>query len=74
MYHCGTRSKGSASELKARRRLAVQRVNEGWKPKDVAAFLGVSVRAVGNWMAAYCRAGDEGLRANGTGAATTRGR
>jgi transposase len=55
------RSKGSASELAARRRLAVQRVNEGWKQKDVAEFLGISVKAVGNWMAAYRIAGDDGL-------------
>src|SRR5262245_14398377 len=56
------RSKGSASELEARRRLAVQRVNEGWKQKDVAAFLGVSLRAVGSWVAAYRAAGEDGLK------------
>jgi len=55
------RSKGSASELEARRRLAVARVNEGWKQKDVAAFLGVSLKAVGKWMAAYRASGDDGL-------------
>jgi transposase len=54
---------GPASELEARRRLAVARVNEGWKQKDVAAFLGVSTRAVGTWMAAYRAAGDDGLTA-----------
>jgi transposase len=52
---------GSASELEARRRLAVARVNEGWKQKDVAAFLGVSTRAVGKWVAAYRAGGDDGL-------------
>jgi transposase len=56
------RSKGSASELEARRRLAVTRVNEGWKQKDVAAFLGVSLKAVGTWMAAYRTSGDDGLK------------
>jgi transposase len=56
------RSKGSASELEARRRLAVQRVDEGWQQKDVAAFLGVSLKAVGNWVAAYRATGDEGLK------------
>src|SRR5262249_40147332 len=56
------RSKGSASELEARRRLAVQRVNEGWKQKDLAAFLGVSLRAVGSWVAAYRAAGEDGLK------------
>jgi transposase len=55
-------NKLSASESEARRRLAVTRVNEGWKQKDVAAFLGVSTRAVGKWMAAYRASGDEGLK------------
>ena len=41
--------------------MAVTRVNEGWKHEDVAAFLGVSIRAVGKWMAAYRTAGDDGL-------------
>lgn len=54
---------GPASELEARRRLAVARVNEGWTQKDVAAFLGVSTRAVGKWVAAYREGGEEGLRA-----------
>ena len=40
------KNKPSASESEARRRLAVTRVNEGWKQKDMAAFLGVSTRAV----------------------------
>ena len=55
-------TKLSASESEARRRLAVARVNEGWKQKDVAAFLGVSTRAVGKWVAAYRASGDDGLR------------
>ncbi|WZO97510.1 winged helix-turn-helix domain-containing protein [Isosphaeraceae bacterium EP7] len=53
--------RGSAAELEARRRLAVTRVNEGWKQKDVAAFLGVSLKAVGKSMAAYRASGDGGL-------------
>jgi transposase len=57
------RSKGSAAELEQRRRLAVRRVHEGWKQGDVAAFLGVSGRAVGRWVAAERRHGDDGLRA-----------
>src|SRR5262249_9345448 len=56
------RDQGSASELEARRRLAVARVNEGWNQKDVAAFLGVSTRAVGKWVAAYRAEGDDGLK------------
>lgn len=31
--------------------------------KDVAAFLGVSTKAVGDWMAAYRAGGDDGLKA-----------
>src|SRR4051812_41267248 len=54
---------GSASQQEARRRLAVARVNEGWQQKDVAAFLGVSTRAVGKWMAAYRESGEDGLKA-----------
>jgi transposase len=56
------RSQGSAAELEARRRLAVQRVAEGWKQKDVAAFLGVTERAVNGWVAARRLAGDDGLK------------
>ena len=52
---------GPASAQEARRRLAVARVNEGWSQKDVAAFLGVSTRAVGKWMAAYRDGGEDGL-------------
>ncbi len=59
----GDETQGSASELEARRRLAVARVNEGWKQKDVAAFLGASPKAVGNWVAAYRGGGDDGLKA-----------
>jgi len=55
------RTKGSAAELETRRRLAVTRVNEGWKHSDVAAFLGVSLKALGKWMAAYRASGDDGL-------------
>ena len=57
------RPAGSSTELEARRRLAVQRVNEGWKQKDVAAFLGVSPRTVSGRVAAHSMAGDEGLKA-----------
>jgi transposase len=57
------RSKGSAAELEARRRLAVQRVGEGWTQKAVAEFLGVSERAVGGWVAAHRDRGADGLKA-----------
>lgn len=60
------RSQGTAPELEQRRRLAVQRVNEGWKQTDVAAFLGVTPRAVSRWMAAYRRGGDATIAARPT--------
>ena len=56
------RPPGSSTELGACRRLAVRRVAEGWKQKDVAAFLGVSTRAVGGWVAAHRKASEEGLK------------
>lgn len=47
------RSQGTAKELEQRRCLAVQRVAKGWKPKDVAAFLGVIEQIVSRWVAPY---------------------
>ena len=46
------RTKGTAAELEARRRLAVQRVGEGWRRADVAAFLGVHPETVAGWVRA----------------------
>ena len=60
------RSQGTAEELERRRRLAVQRVAEGWKQKDVAEFLGVTERTVSRWMAAHRDGGDEALAAKPT--------
>src|SRR5947209_7492434 len=60
------RSQGTAQELEQRRRLAVQRVNEGWRQVDVAAFLGVTERAVTRWMAAYRQGGDAAIAAKPT--------
>ncbi len=57
------RSNGTATELEQRRRLAVQRVEEGWTQRQVAAFLGVSDLAVGRWVAAHRAQGDGGLKA-----------
>lgn len=57
------RTKGSAAELEARRRLAVQRVADGWKRKDVAAFLGVHPETVGEWVRAHTAGGDAALAA-----------
>lgn len=57
------RSKGSAAELEARRRLAVQRVGEGWRRADVAAFLGVHPETVGEWVRAHRASGAAALAA-----------
>ena len=51
----------TAMSMEARRRLAVQKVNEGWSQSDVAAFLGVHPVTVNKWVRAYRAAGDEGL-------------
>ena len=59
----GMRSKGSAAELEARRRLAVRRVDEGWSRKDVAAFLGVHPETVAEWVRAHKAGGDAALAA-----------
>ena len=57
------RSTGSAAELEARRRLAVQRVNDGWTRAEVAAFLGVHPETVGEWVRADAANGDKALAA-----------
>jgi transposase len=46
------RTKGSALELERRRRLAVQRVRDGYSATAVAHFLGVHLRTVRGWLAA----------------------
>ena len=57
------RSKGTAAELEARRRVAVRRVKDGWSRKDVAAFLGVHPETVGEWVRAHASGGDKALAA-----------
>lgn len=57
------RSKGTAAELEARRRLAVQRVHDGWKRADAAAFLGVHPGTVAEWVRAHAAGGDAALAA-----------
>jgi transposase len=53
----------SVQALEYRRRLAVERVSEGYSQAEVAHFLGVSVSAVCSWVAAYRQRGDDGLTA-----------
>jgi transposase len=60
------RSKGTAQELEARRRLAVQKVADGWSQTDVAAFLGVHPVTVNKWVRAYRATGEDGLTAKPT--------
>jgi transposase len=60
------RSKGTASELEARRRLAVDKVRHGWTQARVADFLGVHVVTVAKWMTHHRAQGDSGLSAKAT--------
>src|SRR3982751_5211331 len=57
------RTPGSPAELEHRRRLAVQRLNEGYSADEVADFLAVSARAGWRWMALARGDGLEGLSA-----------
>ena len=43
--------------------MAVQRVSEGWKRADVAAFLGVHPETVAEWTRAHQAGGEKGLAA-----------
>jgi transposase len=55
------RTRGSADELEHRRRLAVERVSEGYSTQEVADFLGVDPSTVRRWLAAFRDRGDAGL-------------
>jgi transposase len=55
------RTPGSADELEYRRRLAVQRVADGYSTQAVADFLGVDPSTVRRWLAAFRDRGDGGL-------------
>ena len=45
------RTRGPADELEDRRRLAVERVSEGYSTQEVADFLGVDPSTVRRWCA-----------------------
>ena len=55
------RTRGSADELEYRRRLAVERVSEGYSTQEVADFLGVDPSTVRRGLAAFRDRGDAGL-------------
>jgi transposase len=55
------RTPGSADELEYRRRLAVQRVADGYSTEEVADFLGVDPSTVRRWLAAFRAQGGAGL-------------
>ncbi len=60
------RSKGTAPELEARRRLAVAKCLAGWSQVDVADFLSVHPVTVAKWMARYRLDAQTGLAAKPT--------
>jgi transposase len=57
------RSKGSPAELERRRRLAMERRQEGYTQLQIANFLGVAVRTVQRWESAWKSQGEDGLAA-----------
>lgn len=63
-YAGGMRGVGSPAELERRRRLAVQRVLEGYySAGEVAEFLGVDPSSIRRWLAAFGERGAVGLAA-----------
>ena len=57
------RTKGSAAELEARRRLAADLLRDGNTPTEVAQLLGVSFSSIKRWKRAFLRDGLAGLAA-----------
>lgn len=53
----------TAHDKELRRRLAVERVKEGWNTKDVADFLHVTMRSVQKWVKAERDGGSAALTA-----------
>jgi transposase len=60
------RSKGTASELEARRRIAIGKHQDGWPQAEIAEFLGVHPVTVAKWFARHRLSGDAGLAAKPT--------
>lgn len=57
------RPQGSPEELEHRRRRAVQLLNEGFPPVEVARRVGVDRRSVRRWNAVHRKEGVKGLKA-----------
>jgi transposase len=57
------RTPGTAAELERRRFLAMARLDEEYTAQQVADFLGVALRTVRSWKAAFQKYGQAGLRA-----------
>jgi len=57
------RTIGSPGELERRRLLAVQRVQDGYSPSEVAEFLGIDPSSVRRWLIAFRIDGTRGLAA-----------
>jgi transposase len=54
---------GTAAELERRRRLAVQKLQDGYSTREVAEFLNVNIRSVEVWRDRHRKHGDRGLDA-----------
>lgn len=54
---------GKPSALERRRRRAIQLLEQGFQPVEVARQLGVDRRSVRRWKAAYRQRGENGIRA-----------
>lgn len=57
---------GSPDQLERRRRRAIELLDEGMQPVEVARVVGVDRRSVRRWNAAYRREGDTALAAKPT--------
>lgn len=55
------RSKGTAEELEARRKRAIDLLQKGWAPRDVADALGVVTKTIYAWKAKWKEGGKRAL-------------
>lgn len=57
------RPPGSPRTLERRRHRAIELLEQGWQPVEVARQLGVDRRSVRRWKAAYLKGGETALKA-----------